>query len=103
MSLDSLSLHSPENVQKISLNCAFCQKEHLNYLCLNIPYIQEHLLNAANILSLIVETTPTKELCFASETVNRDDIAITALALISLMQKLDVLKEDQNKEEELFD
>ena len=104
MSFESIFHNPPDPAHRTSVNCVFCQKEKISNLCPNIPYIQEHLLNAANILSLVVETTPTKELCFASETISRDDIAIAALNLVCLVQKLEVLKEAyEGSEQELFD
>ncbi len=104
MPFESIFDNLPDTARKASANCALCQKRIAGGTCPNIPYIQEHLLSAANILSQVVEASPTKELCFASETLSRDDVAIAALNLICLVQKLEVLKvEHKPNENELFD
>ena len=104
MPFESIFHNPSETARKASVNCALCQKKNVSNICPNIPHIQEHLLNAANILSLVVEATPTKELCFASKTICRDDIAIAALNLICLVQKLEILNtEHKPHEKEQFD
>ncbi len=59
----------------------------------NIPFFQEQLLAAINILGLLVSDTPDKEINLAGETLQKDDIAVAAtLNLIALKQKLKNIK-----------
>ena len=53
--------------------------------------MQEQLIKAMDILSLLVDAGENKTIRSASNTLNTDDIAITVLHLVCLVKKLNEL------------
>ena len=68
--------------------CGICRLEQELSCCPSIKLLQEQLMQAINILGLLVEHASDKEIALATQTFNSEEIAVTTLNLISLEQKL---------------
>ncbi len=62
----------------------------------NIAFVQEQLMQAINILGLLVEYAPDKQITIAAQTFNTQEIAVTTLNLISLEQQLNTINNQLN-------
>ena len=83
-----------EDESQLSVNCPFCQTDIACKLFPNIELIQEQLIKAMDILSLLVDAGENKKVRIASRILNTDDIAITVLHLVCLVKKLNELPTD---------
>ena len=85
-----------EDESRLSVNCPFCQTDTACKLFPNIELVQEQLIKAMDILSLLVDAGENKKVRIASSILNTDDIAITVLHLVCLVKKLNELSTDYN-------
>ncbi len=76
--------------------CCFCTFETELSHYSSTKLLQEQLLQAINILGLLVEHAPDKKITIATHTFNTEEVAITTLNLISLEQKLHTLNSQLN-------
>ncbi len=90
------AIKNPEqNARHASANCTLCLSGLIFSHCPNTTFVQEQLLTAINILGLLVETAPGKQLTLASKIFDTDEIAVTTLNLICMVQKLEDAKDYQ--------
>ncbi len=83
-----------EDQKQACVSCPYYQSDtSLNQLS-NIELVQEQLIKAMDILSLLVDAGENKKVRIASNTLNTDDIAITVLHLVCLVKKLNELPTD---------
>ena len=83
-----------EDESQPSVNCPFCQTNTPCKSFSNTEPLQEQLMKAMDILSLLVDAGEDKKVSIASNTLNTDDIAITVLHLVCLVKKLNELPTD---------
>ena len=83
-----------EDGSQQSVNCPFCQTDTACKLFPNIELVQEQLIKAMDVLSLLVDAGENKTVRIASSILNTDDIAITVLHLVCLVKKLNELPTD---------
>ena len=86
---DQPTKNPEQNARNASANCTLCQSGLIFSHCPNTAFVQEQLLTAINILGLLVENAPGKQFTLASETFDTDEIAVTTLNLICMVQKLE--------------
>ncbi len=92
MPLQNIFKNQSKAARQASAYCALCQSGAHFTQCPNIPFFQELLLVAVNILGLLVSDTSDKEIKLAGEILQKDDIAVSTLNLIALEQKLKNIK-----------
>ncbi len=92
MPLQNIFKNQSKTARQASAYCALCQSGARFTQCPNIPFFQEQLLVAINILGLLVSDSQDKEIILAGETLQKDDIAVATLNLIALEQKLTQMK-----------
>ena len=66
--------------------------ETVLFRCPNIGLVQDQLMAAIDILSLLVEAGCDKKIRIAAKELNTDDIAVTALHLVYLVSNLEEAK-----------
>ena len=92
---DQVIKNPEQNARHASANCTLCQSGLIFSHCPNTTFVQEQLLTAINILGLLVETAPGKQFTLASKIFDTDEIAVTTLNLICMVQKLEDAKDYQ--------
>ena len=85
-----------EDQKQGCVSCPFHQANIISKSFSNIELVQEQLIKAMDILSLLVDAGEDKKVSIASNTLNTDDIAITVLHLVCLVKKLNELPTDHD-------